>query len=370
MSRRTGRGSRRAVLGASALAVGAIGAMAHAAARRPDMPPTIRRATARDIPAMVGVLLTDAEHRSRQDPAIWPLAADPSARIKSALERGLAGSAPAPQELWLLAETAGRLVGLTHAMIVPVPPVYGVAASPGLFLDDCFTIPDAPPETAEALLEATEAALRSAGAGDLIASHPAAGPWRPLYERHGFQPVTLYMAKHAFKARDLSSGLRNAAPEDVPGIVNLNADHRRTLAELNPRFWPLRPDAESRFKTWMSYSLTLKDRDMLVAGGPDDMHGYAIAQPISRLLMPAAHEIGAIGVIDDFYDRDFANVAALADDGATGAKLLSAAESAFARRGLGAALVVCPAAWTSKAELLRRQGYRTAKLWMFKTQTG
>ncbi len=315
---------------------------------------------------MADLLVLDAEQRRSVDPALWPLAADAAARIESALHRGLAGPNPSAQELWLLAEISGRLVGITHAMIVPVPPIYGVAASPGLFLDDCFTRPDAPPETAEALLAATEVALRAAGAGDLIASHPAAGPWRPLYERHGYAPVTLYMAKHGFSVHELPSGLRSARPEDVPGIVKLSADHRRTLAQLNPRFWPLHPDADGRFKTWMSYSLTLADRDMIVAGGPDEMHGYVIAQPVSRLLMPAAHDIGAIGVVDDFYDQDFANVLALSNGGATAGKLISAAESAFVRRSFAAALVVCPAAWTSKAALLERQGYRTAKLWMLK----
>lgn len=330
------------------------------------MAPLIRRATAQDIPGMAGLLVMDAERRRLLDPALWTLAANSSALIESALDRGLAGSNTSTQELWLLAETSGRLVGITHAMIVPVPPVYGVAASPGLFLDDCCTAPDAPPDTAEALLVATEVALRAAGAGDLIASYTAAGPWRPLYERHGYQPVTLYMAKHGFSAHDLSAGLRSARPEDVPGIVMLSADHRRTLAGLNPRFWPLHPDADIRFKAWMNHSLTLTDRDMIVAGGADEMHGYAIAQSVSRLLIPAGHEIGAIGVVDDFYDQDFANVAALSNGGATAAKLLSAAESAFARRVFASALVVCPAAWTSKAELLKQRGYRVAKLWMLK----
>ena len=34
--------------------------------------------------------------------------------------------------------------------------------------------------------------------------------------------------------------------------------------------------------------------------------------------------------------------------------------------GFTAALAVCPAAWTSKAALLERRGYSTAKLWMLK----
>ena len=328
--------------------------------------PFIRRATSRDIPGMVDILLFDAERRRALDPALWPLTADASARIATALDRGLAGANPSARELWLLAETSGQLVGITHAMIVPAPPIYGVAVSPGLFLDDCFTTPEAPSGTAEALLAATEGALRDAGAGGLSASHPAAGPWRPLYESHGYEPVTLYMAKHGFSVHDLPSDLRRARREDVQHIINLSADHRSTLARLNPRFWPPHPEADARFKAWMSYSLTLADRDMIVADASDGMHGYIIAQPVSRLLIPAVHEIGAIGVIDDWFDRDFADVSTLVGGGATAANLLAAAESAFARRAFASALVVCPAAWTSKAALLERHGYRTAKVWMLK----
>jgi hypothetical protein len=45
---------------------------------------------------------------------------------------------------------------------------------------------------------------------------------------------------------------------------------------------------------------------------------------------------------------------------------LAAAERAFARRSFTTALAVCPAAWASKAALLERAGYRTAKMWMLK----
>ena len=103
---------------------------------------------------MVDLLVVDAQARRSLDPTLWPLAADPAARIKTALDRGLADSGPSAQEIWLLAEASGRLVGIAHAMIVPVPPIYGVEASPGLFLDDCFTTPEAPSDTAEVLLVA------------------------------------------------------------------------------------------------------------------------------------------------------------------------------------------------------------------------
>jgi len=116
----------------------------------------------------------------------------------------------------------------------------------------------------------------------------------------------------------------------------------------------------------MRSSLTLKDRDVLVAVEAGEVRGYVIAQPISPLLVPTAHDVASIGAIDDFYDDDFANVSALSTGKSKGGNLLAAAESAFARRHVDSALVVCPAAWLSKVSLLERRGYRTAKLWMLR----
>ena len=328
-------------------------------------PVSIRQATIGDLPRVADLLFLDAERRTSFDPLLWPINTGTRPRIEDALRRALAASNAAAREMWFLAEARGRVVGLTHAMIVPVPPIYRAEGSAGLFLDDCFTVPEAPPGTAEALLAATESALRGAGASALIASCPVAGSWRALYTRFGYEPVTLYMAKHGFAAA-APSDVRSAGPADVPGIVQLSADHRTTLARLNPRFWQIHPEADGRFEAWMRYSLTLKDRDMFVVGAPGEMRGYIIAQPVSRLLIPAAHDIGATGVIDDFYDLDFANVSAVSNGGATAADLISAAESAFARRGFASALAVCPAAWTSKVSFLKDKGYRVAKLWMLK----
>ena len=116
----------------------------------------------------------------------------------------------------------------------------------------------------------------------------------------------------------------------------------------------------------MRRSLTLTDRDMLVAVEAGEVQGYIIAQPVAPLLVPAAHELAGIGVIDDFYDAAFADVPAERDGGSGGRNLLSAAESAFARGAVDSTLVVCPAAWSSKVALLERSGYRAAKLWMLK----
>jgi hypothetical protein len=206
----------------------------------------------------------------------------------------------------------------------------------------------------------------TAGAPRLIASCPAAGPLRALYERHGYEPVTLYMVKHGFRTDALPSNVRKAGAEDFPGIVKLSTEHRRMLARINSRFWHIHPEADSRFEAWMRRSVTFKDRDMLVASAAGEIRGYVIAQPIAPLLVPPAHDIAAMGVIDDFYAKDFADISALAADASSGASLLTAAEGAFARRAIDSALVVCPAGWSSKISLLEQRGYRTAKLWMLR----
>lgn len=206
------------------------------------MPPSIRPATSKDLPAMVALLAQDAQQRRSLDPLLWSVAADASTRIEKAVGGALNAPQTSARELWLVAEHAGRAVGVAHAMLVPVPPIYDSGAgAPGLLLDDCFISAEAPSGTAEALLVATEAALRAAGAVRLIASCPAAGALRPLYESHGYEPVTLYMAKHRFSSDALPSGVRPAGAEDVPGIVKRSAEHRRTLAQINARFWHIQP---------------------------------------------------------------------------------------------------------------------------------
>jgi hypothetical protein len=108
---------------------------------------------------------------------------------------------------------------------------------------------------------------------------------------------------------------------------------------------------------------------MLIASAAGEVRGYIIAQPIAPLLVPAPHEITAIGVVDDFYDEDFADISIMSTGASSGANLLAAAESAFAQRAIGSAVVVCRAGWSSKISLLEQRGYRTAKLWMLRALT-
>ena len=325
-----------------------------------------RRATLHDIPQMAELLVREGERRHLIDPAIWPMADDARTRVERSVAGGFELAAQAPPELWMLAEARGRIVGISHSMVVPPPPIYSIPGHPGLILDDSFTVAGASEGTARELLAATEAGLKAMGATGLIGSCLEAGPWRPLFAATGYEPVTLYMAKHGFAAEPAPASTRPATAADIPAIVTLSAVHRATLQHLNPRFWTIHPEADRRFEGWMRYSLTLPDRDMIVAGPPGAVAGYAITQPITPLHIPASHNLTSIGIIDDFFATDFVDVLGLTEGGRTSAGLLVAAERDFARRGVHAALVVCPAAWTSKKALLEQQGYHSAKLWMLK----
>lgn len=163
----------------------------------------------------------------------------------------------------------------------------------------------------------------------------------------------------------MPTAVRPASTADVPGIVARSADNRAALFEIDA-FWEPHPEADCRFDAWMRRSLTLQDRDMMVLGSADDVEGYAIAQPASRLHFPPAHDITRTGVVDDFYHRDLRTTARLGDQGAGAARLLHAAEAALGRRGKTAVFAVCPAGWPSKVEMLEAAGYTTAMIWLIK----
>jgi hypothetical protein len=132
--------TRRQVLAGAMLASCPVPACAQpAASRGPVMPPSIRPATPQDLPAIVALLTQDARERAPLDPLLWRIAPDDPTRIEKAVGAALNDPQVAARELWHVAEDTGRVVGVTHAMLVPVPPIYDSAAgAPGLLCDDCF----------------------------------------------------------------------------------------------------------------------------------------------------------------------------------------------------------------------------------------
>ena len=333
------------------------------------VPPVVRPATTEDLPRMVELLLADARARHAQDAVLWTLADDAAAQVERAVTFALTADAQPFRQFWQVAEADGRIAGVVHSMLLPVPPIYaGADGEPGLILPDSFAAPDAPVGTVEALVEAAEATLRGAGARIVLSSFVTGQAWEAAFEGRGYDPLTLYLSRNDLGDAGMPPTVRPATEADVPDIVARSAENRAVLSDIDP-FWAIHPEADARFDAWMRRSLTLPDRDMLVMGPAEALEGYVIAQPASRLHFPPAHDITRTGVIDDFHHPDLADPATLAGGGAGATALLRAAEAAFAERGVGAAFVVCPAGWRSKVEVLEAAGYETAMVWSIKRQS-
>jgi len=330
------------------------------------MTQTIRPATPEDMPRLVELLMLDAQERCAEDAILWKMADDAPAQIEKALTFALTAEQQPYRQFWHVADDGGQITGVIHAMMLPVPPIYaGSFGEPGLILPDSFVAPNAPTGTVEALLAAAEDALHEAGARIKLASYVAGDAWRTAFEASGYEPLTLYLSRSDLGDQGMPAGVRQATEVDIRGIVERSAENRQALFDIDP-FWEIHPEADQRFSAWMTRSLTLRDRDMMVQGESEDLQGYIIAQPASRLHFPPAHDITGTGVIDDYYHTELANPAALDRGGEESIALLRAAEAAFANRGMEAAFVVCPAEWTSKIELLKSAGYETAMVWSSK----
>ncbi|MCR8548263.1 hypothetical protein M4578_10510 [Salipiger sp. P9] len=331
---------------------------------------TIRPAEISDLDALTALLLADAEDRHTAEPKLWQLDDAAQSKTRAALESVLGAAQPPLRQHWLVAISEGRLVGATHSLLLPVPPIYaGAFGPPGLLMEDGAVTPDAPRGTRRALLEAAETDLIGTGARILLASSVPGGAWESAYARRGYAPLTLYFAKTGLARPVAFAAVRQATAEDVPEIVASSAVNRRILESLHPPFWKPHDEADDRFGAWMRRSLSLEDRDMFVSQADGRVRGYAISQPATSLHIPAAHNIAGIGVIDDFFDDALAQPARLGPEAPRAGALLSAAEAARRERGDHSVLVVCPAAWHGKIDLLERYGYHNAITWHIRQVT-
>ena len=330
------------------------------------MAPTIQPAQLSDLDAIVDLLVEDATLRQERDQVLWNLAADARTKVTSTLKAAMENKNPPFREQWLVAKASDDVVGIAHTVLLPVPPIYaGKFGPPGLIMEDSYVSKDAPEDTPSVLLQAAETDLIEAGAKVLLASSAVDGPWEPKFTAHSYEPLTHYLAKTGLIKDRHVDGARAVVAEDVPAIVKSGAVNRNILFGLNA-FWEPHADADTRFADWMTFSLELTDRDMFVSEADGGLEGYIISQPATPLHFPAAHDISATGIIDDYFHIDFEDPHELKDTAHGAHTLLRSAEAALQDRGGDAVLVVCPAAWKSKIQLLESAGYETAVSWLIK----
>ncbi len=328
---------------------------------------TIRPAKLSDLDQITTLLLADAEDRYAADPRLWRLENDVRNKTASTVRAAMEAEKPPFRQQWIVAEAEGKLVGVTHSILLPVPPIYaGEFGPPGLIMEDCYVVPDAPVETRSELFKAAEVDLIEVGAVILLASSVDGGAWENEYASHGYEALTMYFAKTGLAQERAVSTVRQATEEDVPAIVTSSAVHRRILTGLHHLFWKPHDDADNRFGLWMKRSLTLEDRDMFVSEAENKFQGYGISHPATPLHFPPPHDISGVGVIDDFYHSALEDPQKLGPNSSDAASLFEAAEAARKGRGDHSVLVVCPAAWQSKITLLEQAGYHNAITWHIK----
>lgn len=331
------------------------------------MAQNIRTAVPSELDEVTTLLIAGADARHTQNPDLWRLDGATRDKTFSTIKQAMENENPAFRQQWLVAESEGRLVGVMHSILLPVPPIYaGDMGPPGLIMEDCVVSPGAPQGTAHDLLKAAEGDLRQAGAKILLASSVSDGAWEPEYAVHGYDPLTCYFAKTGLSEPRSLVDVHPATDRDVAGIVASSAAHRQILHGLHRRFWKPHDDADARFGAWMRRSLSLEDRDMFVARDRGGFRGYAISQPATALHFPTPHDISGVGVIDDFFHSDLKDPHAGTARGTEAAALFEAAEAARQCRGDHSVLVVCPAAWRSKIALLEAMGYGNAITWHIK----
>lgn len=328
---------------------------------------SIRSAGLEDLERVADLLLAGAQARCMSEPGLWKLESNPREKILSAIRAAKEAESPPFRQQWLVAETGRDIVGVTHSILLPVPPIYaGELGPPGLIMEDCFIAADAPPETRAELFRAAEADLAEAGAQLLLASSIAGGDWEGEYTRQGLVPITLYFAKSGLSEDRALPNVRQACEDDVADIITSSATNRQVLEGLHPIFWKPHPEADTRFGNWMKHSLTLTDRDMLVSEVEGELQGYAISQPATRLHFPIPHDISTTGVIDDYFHKDIESVKIRPPNCDKALALLEAVEAARQGRGDSSILVVCPALWRSKIAMLEKAGYSKAITWFIK----
>lgn len=272
-----------------------------------------------------------------------------AARVRAALERDLA----APERrAWFVAQAGEEAVGTVEVGLNPAPPVYDLGGQPaGLLGETCFArVPHALP----ALLDAAEAFVRGHGAAVTVATCPAGDPQRlTLLQERSYRPLTLWMVRPTASEAAPPPDIRPTTETDLPALVRLNAQAQEEKRRAHARFWMPHPDAPARFEGWMHHSLTLADRELLVNPASGEVRGFVVAQPAG---LPPAHDAAGLGLLDDL----------AADDWATFATLLSAAQAALARMGKPTVQAICPADWPERHGALEAAGFRTANLWLIK----
>jgi hypothetical protein len=301
---------------------------------------TLQKAQHSDIPRITALIGTERHVAPTNQPAAI------GAQIKRDLDAG--------QFEWLVADTSDD-IAVARIAVIPPPPIYDLKGGLAGIVLGTWRVTD---------IEPIDRHLRDRGAAVLVMDCAANDESkRSQLKARGYIATTHYMLKHGLAQHAPAPNIRSATEDDIPTLVAFNREGRDRLHEANPAFWTSHPDADARFALWMKLSLTMRDRAIFVSENAGHPTGFVIAQPPSPIQVPITLDDAKIGVIDDFHCTSFGASLRDPQDPAPARELLAAAETVLLERAKTAAIVICPAAWAAKFQLLEQAGYKTLHTW-------
>ncbi len=301
---------------------------------------TLRKAQESDIPRIAALIGAEANMAHSNTPSAI------ETQIKRDIETG--------QFEWLLTETSTD-IAVARIAVIPPPPIYDLKGGLAGIVLGTWQVTD---------IEPIDRHLRDRGAAVLVMDCAANDESkRSQLKARGYIATTHYMLKTDIAPQAPAPTVRAATGADIPTLVAFNREGRERLHEANPAFWTSQPDADARFALWMKLSLTMRDRVLFVSENAGHPTGFVIAQPPSPIQVPITLDDAKIGVIDDFHCTSFGASLRDPQDPVPARELLAAAETVLLKRAKSAAIVICPAAWAAKFQVLEQAGYKTLHTW-------
>jgi len=145
--------------------------------------------------------------------------------------------------------------------------------------------------------------------------------------------------------------MRKALKSDIPWMVSLSHNKRKSYAEAQKQFWKMAKDSDKIQTKWFEELFEQKNAIALVA---DNKEGFVIGKVVTP---PEVYDAGLTLMIDDFCVSDESLWSS------TGKDLIDEIKKLAKTQMVSQILVVCGAHDSHKKSLLKQVGLATASEW-------
>jgi hypothetical protein len=145
--------------------------------------------------------------------------------------------------------------------------------------------------------------------------------------------------------------IRKSLKSDIPWMVSLSHNKRKSYAEAQKQFWKMAKDSDKIQTKWFEELFEKKNAIALVA---DNKEGFVIGKVVTP---PEVYDAGLTLMIDDFCVSDESLWSS------TGKDLIDEIKKLAKTQMVSQILVVCGAHDSHKKSLLKQVGLATASEW-------